>query len=1044
MLSNAPLPQPYRVVQRYGDNPAEHRKLLINGVPLLGHEGMDLAAPPGTQVNAVQEGAVLRVEENHPRYGRVVLLGHEWGQSLYAQLGQAAVSVGAAVKGGQALGTIGAGTQAGAPADPHLHFGLRIRPFAVDDGWVGHSDPAPYLDRLTQGRGTILGPHIIGGVTPHLDLLRRWQPRLITVLDPNPDEMALLRAACPQAVIVGRIFVPDSDVETRIRANPEAAAQWAHELTMRRTTPHVNYWQIANEVLASPADLPLLARFEIKRMQLAAAASFFCAIFAFSVGSPDLPAADRMGLWQLLYPAIEMAEQAGHIVAVHQYGAPDVWKPDRDWYGYRLEHQVLRRLPFKKVQFAVTEYGIDGLIQGGQPRGWQGFTDAAGYAGQLITSGRYLERFSGRVLGYSVFTLGHNNPWQTYEISGAVAEQVASGAPRGTWQQAEVLGTGIGPADDGMSTNLGEAAQGGGEIPPLPPTPPEPGQPDEPAVIPPIKPADPNTEPDTGQPTSPTTSSGGTETMERRVTQWADSMHLSIKSIAERPDTTTGDVEYIIKDVFTTRAGSWDVTSDPYSVPQWAKDAYLSGTFQKAFERTNLYAAVIGLDGQYVTGQEVVYWTGGLEKLTDMGSTTWNVLKTNETPGWATMVMFGSSNYDAAGGLTGPWCFAPNKPLPAEVLCGAGLPNGAQVSTFVVWQAVKRGVTPEPTPPTPTPPTPTPTPPTPTPPTPPTPTPPTPTPTPPAPTPGPTPSIQRRVGSWITTLNLKVKAIAERPDSVSAGDYVYLIKDIFTTRDGSWDPKNVYGGVDQWARDTYLKPFGDPEYFDDAGADHHLFAAILDKDGKLLKNMDMLYWSDGFAQLGNPAYSGYVQGSNGFRYPRTKERSGWANIVMDPGSNYVPERGEMGPWCWVPFGLPAEVMCGGGMPAKQHISVFVVWQAVAKGAVTLPGLPEGDHKIFLPGVMREAAAPQAAAMQAVSAPAPAAPPLPEIVRAAAWNRLGLEYAAGSPLAEYARSAGLGAPLSNLFEVAGHLAQAYHGGIVMAPVSEPGKVTHIVW
>ena len=308
-----------------------------------------------------------------------------------------------------------------------------------------------------------------------------------------------------------------------------------------------------------------------------------------------------------------------------------------------------------------------------------------------------------------------------------------------------------------------------------------------------------------------------------------------------------------------------------------------------------------------------------------------------------------------------------------------------------------------------------------------------------------------------------------------------MIKDIFTTRDGSWEPKNVYGGVDQWARDTYLKPTGNPEYFDDAGADHHLFAAILDKDGKLLKNMDMLYWSDGFAQLGNPAYNGYVQGSNGFRYPRTKERSGWANIVMDPGSSYVPERGEMGPWCWAPFGLPAEVMCGGGMPAKQHVSVFVVWQAVAKGSVALPGLPDGEHKIFIPGVIREAsppaAAPQAAAPQArpagsicasssqagrirtggvhagrnvvQAAPAarqaaPAAPALPELIRAAAWNRLGLEYAADSPLVEYARSAGLGAPLSNLFEVAGHLAQAYHGGIVLAPVGEERKVTHIAW
>ena len=167
---------------------AEHRKLLINGVPLLGHEGIDLAAPPGAPVHAVQDGTVLRTEQNHPRYGRLVLLGHEWGQSLYAQLGQVAVQPGAALKGGQAIG---------AAADPHLHFGLRIRPFAVDDGWVGHSDPAPYLDRLTQGRGAIMGPHIIGGVSPHLELLRRWQPRLITVLDPNPDEMALLRAACP-------------------------------------------------------------------------------------------------------------------------------------------------------------------------------------------------------------------------------------------------------------------------------------------------------------------------------------------------------------------------------------------------------------------------------------------------------------------------------------------------------------------------------------------------------------------------------------------------------------------------------------------------------------------------------------------------------------------------------------------------------------------------------------------------------------------------------------------------------------------------------
>ncbi len=1025
MLSNAPLAQPYTVQQPFGANSALHRQMLINGLPLLGHEGMDLRASPGAAVRAVQAGSVLRAETNHPRYGAVVLLGHEWGQTVYGELGRISVAPGATVKAGEAIGALAEGTA----EPPQLHFGLRIRPFALDDGWGGSSDPAPYLARLSQPRGPIMGPHIIGGVGPHLELLRRWQPRLITVLDPNPDEMARLRAACPDSVIIGRIFVTDTDVETRIRANPEAAAQWAHELTMQRLTPHVNYWQIANEVLTGAADLPLLARFEVNRMQLAATAMYLCALFAFSVGTPDLPEADRMGLWRLLYPAIELAEQAGHVVAVHQYGAPDLWQPSQDWYGYRLEHQVLPRLPFKKVQFAVTEYGIDGLIQGGAPRGWQNFSDAAGYAAQLIRSGRYLERFSGRVLGYSVFTLGHNNPWQSYEIAGATAEQLATLSPRGSWLEAQAMDSGI-TAGGSMSSDLGAIGAGGGAGEPPPPGGPTP------PVAPVIKPQEP------GAPAGGAPAGGAAGAVERRVTGWADTLHLSIKTVAERPDVTSGDVDYVVKDVFTTRGGSWDVSSDPYAVPQWARDAYLSGAFQKAFERTNLYAAVIGLDGQFMNDQEIVFWTGGLEKLTDLGSTTWDVKRTAEQPGWATMVMYSSSAYDPAA-QEGPWCWAPNKPLPAEVLCGGGLPNGESVSIFVVWQAVERTAatpTPDPVTPTPDPVTPTPDPVTPTP------DPVTPTPDPVTPTPAPT--LVRRVGSWVNPLNLQGKALSERPDTLPAGDYVYLIKDIFTTRDGSWEPSSVYGGVDGWARDGYLKPFGDPEYFDDAGADHHLFAAILDKEGKLLKNMDMLYWSDGFAQLGVSTYNGYVLGSNGFRYPRTKERSGWANIVLDPGSNYAPDRGESGPWCWTPFGLPAEVMCGGGMPLKQHISVFVVWQAVLKSSSELPGTPTpgtptpgtGDFNLYLPGVLREVG-PQA--MQAGPAALADADAVQRL-RAAAWSRLGLVHSTESPLSVYARRSGLGAPLSEIFEVAGKLVQAYAGGIAYAPLAAPEQVSHIVW
>ena len=291
------------------------------------------------------------------------------------------------------------------------------------------------------------------------------------------------------------------------------------------------------------------------------------------------------------------------------------------------------------------------------------------------------------------------------------------------------------------------------------------------------------------------------------------------------------------------------------------------------------------------------------------------------------------------------------------------------MSTFVVWQAVKKGEAPAPKP----------------------------TPT---PTPTPTPVIERRFGSWVAPLNIKIKRIEERPDQVPPGDVVYLLKDIFTTANGSWENQGRYGAIDQWARDTYLKPFGNPEYFDDAGADHHLFAAILDVNGKLIKNADILYWSDGFDKLGDPNYDGYVMGSLGARYPRTKDKSGWANIEMSGGSSYAPDRGESGPWCWTPFGLPAEVICGGGMPLKNHISMFAVWQAVPRNQVVVTPPPvTGDFRIYMPSIMSGGTGASAPARIAIcgtrsylcASLTPAAAPdeaVAEVIRSVAWGRLG--------------------------------------------------------
>lgn len=182
-------------------------------------------------------------------------------------------------------------------------------------------------------------------------------------------------------------------------------------------------------------------------------------------------------------------------------------------------------------------------------------------------------------------------------------------------------------------------------------------------------------------------------------------------------------------------------------------------------------------------------------------------------------------------------------------------------------------------------------------------------------------AILMREGRWIKELRIEQRTIDQRPDKPAPiNGVVYMLKDLFTTRDGSWEPSDNRGSADQWAREAYLRPAGSPDYFDDAGGATHLFAAVIGLDSKLTRNHPIYAWSDGFDKLGDKAYQGY-------KILHPKERSGWANLFMSASSSYVPERGEQGPWCWCPAGA-ADVVVGGGLPARQHVSTFAVWQAV--------------------------------------------------------------------------------------------------------------------
>lgn len=107
--------------------------------PILGtqsfHKGIDIPAPTGTPIVAVDDGTVIFSGVQNG-YGNVVMIKHTDGKvSLMGHNSQNVVSVGQQVKKGQVVAKIGS---TGRSTGPHTHFEIRIN--------GQHVNPMPYLN----------------------------------------------------------------------------------------------------------------------------------------------------------------------------------------------------------------------------------------------------------------------------------------------------------------------------------------------------------------------------------------------------------------------------------------------------------------------------------------------------------------------------------------------------------------------------------------------------------------------------------------------------------------------------------------------------------------------------------------------------------------------------------------------------------------------------------------------------------------------------------------------------------------------------------
>ncbi|MDE0181482.1 MAG: M23 family metallopeptidase [Caldilineaceae bacterium] len=137
----APFEGQRRLVQQWGARPEYYRRFLSGDKALFGHDGIDFEMPPNEKIIAADTGIIIAIGYSTERHGRFVRIAHPWGESLYTRFHELTVDAGQHVNRGTLLGYFDRGT------GPNLnfHFGIRIAPYLVTDGWGGYSDPLPHL-----------------------------------------------------------------------------------------------------------------------------------------------------------------------------------------------------------------------------------------------------------------------------------------------------------------------------------------------------------------------------------------------------------------------------------------------------------------------------------------------------------------------------------------------------------------------------------------------------------------------------------------------------------------------------------------------------------------------------------------------------------------------------------------------------------------------------------------------------------------------------------------------------------------------------------
>lgn len=127
------MPLKARITTEFGEG-----RYINDAATSYYHSGLDLAAPKGTPVNAINHG-VITLSRHFALTGNTIIIDHGQGLlSYYLHLDTLNVNVGDRVSTGDLIGTVGS---TGRSTGPHLHFGTSFYTTYIEPGYFIYGEP---------------------------------------------------------------------------------------------------------------------------------------------------------------------------------------------------------------------------------------------------------------------------------------------------------------------------------------------------------------------------------------------------------------------------------------------------------------------------------------------------------------------------------------------------------------------------------------------------------------------------------------------------------------------------------------------------------------------------------------------------------------------------------------------------------------------------------------------------------------------------------------------------------------------------------------